>query len=389
MISSNRIYLDNAATSFPKPLVVSQAIADFHDRWGAPAGRGSYPEAVEVTGRVAKCRQRAADLLGAESSDRIVFTFNGTDGLNIALHGLLKSGDHVVTSVLEHNSVLRPLRELHERYGIDVTHVQADGTGRVTPNDIRSVLRPTTKLIALIHASNVTGAIQPVAEVGRIAHDAGVLFLVDAAQTAGHIPINLRELPIDLLACSGHKGLLGPLGTGLLYLRSGVEQHVRSFRQGGTGTQSDDDRQPESLPDKFEAGNLNVPGLLGLEAALAFLQKRTVAAQAEHERHLTQRLMDGLAGLPEVRVHGLASAEHRVGVVSISVQDYDPQELATILDQGWRIQSRAGLHCAPGMHRSLGTLAGGGTVRFSVGPFNTPEDIDTTLRALREITSTS
>jgi cysteine desulfurase family protein len=381
----NRIYLDNAATSFPKPPAVSRAVADYDDRLGAPAGRGGYPEAVEVTARIMKCRQRAADLLGAESPDRIVFTFNGTDGLNIALHGLLNSGDHVVTSVLEHNSVLRPLRELHERCSVELTHVAADGSGRVNADDVRCALRPNTKLVALIHASNVSGAIQPIAEVGRIAHDSGALFLVDAAQTAGHIPIDLRTLPVDLLACSGHKGLLGPLGTGLLYLRPGVEDRVRSFRQGGTGTESEDDRQPESLPEKFEAGNLNVPGLLGLEAALAYLHERTVASVAEHECGLTRQLLEGLTAIPGARVHGPGSSTDRVGVVSVTADGYDPQELATILEQGWRIQTRAGLHCAPGAHRALGTFATGGTIRFSVGPFTTSEEIRAACVAVRTI----
>jgi cysteine desulfurase family protein len=383
--SSNRIYLDNAATSFPKPPAVSRAVADYDDRLGAPAGRGGYSEAVEVTARITKCRQRAADLLGAESADRIVLTFNGTDGLNIALHGLLNGGDHVVTSILEHNSVLRPLRELHDRCGVELTHVAADGSGRVNPDDVRRALRPTTKLVALIHASNVTGVLQPVAEVARIAHDVGALFLVDAAQTAGHIPIDLRELPVDLLACSGHKGLLGPLGTGLLYVRTGIEDRVRSFRQGGTGTQSQDDRQPESLPDKFEAGNLNVPGLLGLEAALAFLQESTVASIAAHEHDLTRQLLDNLAAIRGVQVYGSGAAMDRVGVVSVTADGYDPQELATILEQGWRIQTRAGLHCAPGAHRALGTFATGGTIRFSVGPFTTSEEIMTACVAVRAI----
>ncbi|MBI5759903.1 MAG: aminotransferase class V-fold PLP-dependent enzyme [Planctomycetales bacterium] len=324
-------------------------------------------------------------MLGAESADRIVFTFNGTDGLNIALHGMLNAGDHVVTSVLEHNSVLRPLRELHVRYGVELTHVAGDNSGRVNPDDVRRALRPNTKLVALIHASNVTGVIQPLADVARIAHDAGAPFLVDAAQTAGHIPIDLHELPADLLACSGHKGLLGPLGTGLLYLRTGIEDRVRSFRQGGTGTQSDDDRQPGWLPDKFEAGNLNVPGLLGLEAALVFLHERTVASIAEHERGLTRQLLDGLAAIPGVRVHGPGSSTDRVGVVSITADGYDPQELATILEQGWRIQTRAGLHCAPGAHRALGTFTSGGTVRFSVGPFTTSEEITAACDAVRAI----
>lgn len=386
--SQNRNYLDNAATSFPKPPAVSRAVADYNERLGAPAGRGSYPEAIEVAARIAKCRQHAANLLGAEGPGQIVFTFNGTDGLNIALHGLLNSGDHVVTSVLEHNSVLRPLRDLHDRCGIEVTHVAADSTGHVNADDVRRALRPNTKLVALVHASNVTGAIQPIAEVGRIAHDSGALFLVDAAQTAGHVPIELRTLPVDFLACSGHKGLLGPLGTGILYLRAGIEDQVRSFRQGGTGTRSEDDHQPTSLPEKFESGNLNVPGLLGFEAALTYLHERTVASVTEHERGLTRQLLEGLTAIPGVRVHGPGSTTDRVGVVSVTADGYDPQELATILEQGWRIQTRAGLHCAPGAHRALGTFATGGTVRFSVGPFTTSDQIMAACDAMRAIVAT-
>lgn len=251
--STQRIYLDNAATSFPKPAAVYDAVDDYNRHSGVAVGRGAYQEALRVQGIVDRCRKRAAELFAAESFDRIVFTFNGTDSLNLALHGLLEAGDHVVTSMVEHNSVLRPLRELNRRLGVETTYVPADATGRVDPADIQAALRPNTKLVAMIHASNVTGTLQPIAEVGEIARRIGALVLVDAAQSAGHLPIKLKDLPIDLLACPGHKGLLGPLGTGVLYVRRGVEERLRSLRQGGTGSNSEDDRQPEMLPDKYES----------------------------------------------------------------------------------------------------------------------------------------
>lgn len=380
-----RIYLDNAATSFPKPEVVYTAMDDYNRRLGTAVGRGAYGESVEVTSLVARCRKKAAELLGAESPERIIFTFNGSDSLNLALHGLLEPGDHVITSEIEHNSVLRPLRELRDRRGVEVTYIPAGASGVVDPTAFRAALRPNTKLVVLMHASNVTGMIQPIADVGQFAHDAGVLFLVDAAQTAGHLPIDLRELPVDLLACPGHKGLLGPLGTGLLYIRPGVEKQLYSLRQGGTGTQSEDDRQPETLPDKYESGNHNAPGLAGLNAALDYLQANGLAAIREHELAITRQLMGGLKDVPGLKVVGSLSAEERVGVVSVTIAGYDPQDISTILDQNFGIQTRAGLHCAPGAHRNAGTFVSGGTVRLSVGPFNTPEHIDAACAALREI----
>ena len=327
----------------------------------------------------------AAELLGAESPDRIIFTFNATDGLNMAIHGLLRPGDHVVTSVVEHNSVLRPLRDEEERHGVQVTRVAADAAGRVDPEDIRRAIRPETRLVALLHASNVTGTIQPVEEVAEIAHAAGALFLVDAAQTAGHFPIDLRALPADVLACAGHKGLLGPLGTGLLYIRPGVEEQLRSLRQGGTGSQSENDRQPAYLPDKYESGNHNAPALCGLEAALSFLLDRTVEAIHEHESRLTRRLLQELAAIPGVQVYGPAPDQRRVGVVSFTLDGFEPQDLATILDESFGIQARAGLHCAPGAHRAIGTFDQGGTVRFSTSVFNTDADIEAAVAAMRSI----
>jgi cysteine desulfurase/selenocysteine lyase len=380
----SRIYLDNAATSFPKPSAVYEAVDYVQRQMGAAEGRSATRTAMQVHAVIERCRQRAARLLGAENPQRIIFTFNATDSLNLALHGLLRPGDHVVTSAIEHNSVLRPLRHLADR-GVQVTHVAADGEGRVSPNRVEQAIRPNTRLVALLHASNVMGTIQPIDAVGEIARQAGAFFLVDAAQTAGHLPIDVSASSIDLLACAGHKGLLGPLGTGILYVKPGVEEHLQSVRQGGTGTNSEDDHQPDRVPDKYEAGNHNVPGLFGLEAGLAWLEERTVAEVSHHERQLTARLLEDLSGLPRLRVYGPKSIEDRVGVVSVTIEGMDPQELAAILDDSFGIETRAGLHCAPGAHRCLGTFAAGGTLRLSPGPFTTEAEIDAAASALRSI----
>ena len=385
MPATDRVYLDNAATSFPKPEAVHDAVEKYSRELGVAYGRGAYRQALEVQGIVDRCRLRASELFGAESSDRIIFTFNGTDSLNLALQGVLSSDDHVVTSVIEHNSVLRPLRTLQQQKRIEVTYVDADQQGRVDAADVRSAVRPNTKLIALIHASNVTGTLQPIANVGEIASEAGILFLLDAAQSAGHLPIDVGEFPVDLLACPGHKGLLGPLGTGLLYIRPGVEEQLVSHRQGGTGSSSEDDHQPGVLPDKYESGNHNVPGLFGLEAALAYLQQRGVDSIAAHEHELTSRLLDGLREIKPLRIHGMANMVGRVGVVSVSIPDLEPQVLAGILDENFGIQTRAGLHCAPGAHKSIGTFEQGGTVRLSCGPFTTTDQIDATVEAMRHV----
>jgi cysteine desulfurase family protein len=384
-----RIYLDSAATSFPKPPSVYAAVDDYNRRLGAAIGRGAYRATIEGTAIVQRCRKKLADLLGAESPERVVLTFNCTDSLNLALHGLLRPGDHAITSVVDHNSVQRPLTELHRGLGIEVSRVGADSTGMVEPAEFRRAVRPQTKLIALIHASNVTGTIQPVADVGKIAHEAGALFLVDAAQTAGHLPIDLRELPIDLLAGPGHKGLLGPLGTGFLYIRPGVEARLSSFRQGGTGTQSEEDVQPDSLPDKYESGNHNAPGLVGLEAALTWLLERGVSAVHDQSCGLTRQLLAGLGAIPGLRLFGPPPEHDRVGVVSLTIDGQEPQEVAAILDETFGIETRAGLHCAPGAHRAIGSFATGGTVRLSVGPFTTPDDVSAAVDALQQIAVSS
>ena len=381
-----RVYLDNAATSFPKPAAVYGAVDHYQRNIGVSIGRGAYREAVESQRMLDRCRLRAAMLLGAESPDRIVFTYSGTDGLNLALAGLCRPGDHVVTSELEHNSVLRPLKWLGETRGIKVSAVAPRSDGRIEPADVRAALRPDTRLVAIQHASNVTGVVQPIAEIGEIARTNGSLFLVDAAQTAGHWPLDLSQMPIDMLACPGHKGLLGPLGTGLVYLRPGIERQLDCYRLGGTGTQSEDDRQPIQMPERYESGNHNAPGLAGLDAALAHLQSMTIEQVRRTEAELTGQLVEGLRSLTRVTVYGHASPQTpHVGVVSFNVADFAPHEAASILDDSFGIQARAGLHCAPGAHRWLGTLDGGGTVRFSVGPFTTVSEIDHAISSVREL----
>jgi cysteine desulfurase/selenocysteine lyase len=379
-----RIYLDNAATSWPKPEGVYQAVDDYQRRLGAPAGRGSYHEAAETERLVASCRKRFAQLIGAADPRRIVFTLNGTDSLNLALHGCLRPGDHVVTTVCEHNSVLRPLRFLAEQRGVNMTYVPCDGAGIVDPDAIRRAITSKTRLVAIIHASNVTGAIQPVEAVGKIATERGVLFLVDAAQSMGYIPVDVASLGCDLVAAPGHKGLMGPLGTGVLYLSERAAGEVLPVRQGGTGTRSDEDIQPTSLPDRYESGNLNVPGIVGLEAGMKYLGELGMEKSQAQMQVLTDRLLAGMADVPGVTLYGPRSAAERVGVVSLNIEGNDPRELASLLDANWSIQTRAGIHCAPRMHEALGT-APAGTLRFSVGHFTTAEEIDAAISAIREI----
>jgi cysteine desulfurase / selenocysteine lyase len=380
-----RIYLDNAATSWPKPESVYAAVDNYLRHLGAPAGRSGYAEAVVVSQSVEAVRRNVAVLLGLADPTHLIFTANGTDSLNLVIHGLLGQGDHVITSVVEHNSVLRPLRNLEDAGQITVTRVGCDSLGVVDPGDVRKALRPATRLVALCHASNVTGAVQPIAQVGQIAREAGVLVLCDAAQTVGHMPVDMRQLHVDFLAAPGHKGLLGPLGTGVLAIRPDAARHIRSIRQGGTGTQSEQTRQPNDLPGKFESGNLNVPGILGLGAAVDFLRERGLSTFHDAGTALTARLLDGLRSVAGLRVRGPSMASGRVPLVSITLEGYDPQEVALSLDATHRIQVRPGLHCAPAMHQAMGTQETGGTVRFSLGAFTTEAEIDVTVAAVDQL----
>lgn len=383
-----RIYFDQAATSWPKPEPVYQAVDRYQRELGVAAGRGPYAAALEVDRMVTAARRGIARLIGAEDHRQIVFTLNGTDSLNLAIHGALAGGGHVVTTVAEHNSVLRPLRSLEAAGHVEVSRVGLRPSGTVDPDDIRRQIRPNTRLIVLTHASNVTGVVQPAADVGRLAREAGAIFLLDAAQTLGELPIDVRQLNVDLLAAPGHKGLLGPLGTGILYIGPGVESRLASVRQGGTGTNSDEDRQPESLPDKFESGNLNVPGILGLGAAVEWLAGFGIERVRAHGQELLHRLVAGLAEIHGVEMYGPkleAMTDTCMPLVSFNVADLSPQELAAILDSEFAIQCRSGMHCAPLMHQAIGTADRGGTARFSCGPFNSVEQVETAVAAVREI----
>jgi cysteine desulfurase family protein len=381
----NRVYLDNAATSWPKPEAVYAAVDGYQRAIGAAAGRGAYSEAVAAQRIVADARRGCADLWGVGDADRIVFGFNGTDVLNLAIHGLLRPGDHVVTTVCEHNSVLRPLAAAVRQLGVEATYVECDGAGVVDPRSVQRALQPRTRLVAVTHASNVTGAIQPIAEIVRLARSGDALVLVDAAQSAGHVLLDAEQLGVDLVAASGHKGMLGPLGIGMLYVRPGLEATLRPIRQGGTGTHSTVEEPPEEMPHRYEAGNLNMPALAGLAAATRFLLDRTIESVAAHEAELVEQLRAGLRPLAHVRVLGPAAGVEQAPVVSITVDGYDPQDFAAALDSAFGVQCRAGLHCAPRMHAALGTLPRGGTVRFSVGWSTSAADIDRAIEAVAAI----
>ncbi len=379
--------MDNAATSWPKPAAVYAAVDHYQRHEGAPAGRSGYAEAVTVTRAVEGVRRQVASLLGLADPTHLIFTANGTDSLNLVIHGLLRTGDHVITSVVEHNSVLRPLGHLEDAGRITVTRVGCDNSGMIEPDEVRAAIRPATRLIALAHASNVTGAVQPIEQVGRMAREAGVLVLCDAAQTLGHLPVDIEQLHVDFLAAPGHKGLMGPLGTGVLAIRPEVAHRLDSVRQGGTGTHSERTRQGDDLPSKFEAGNLNVPGILGLGAAVEFLRERGLEAIHREGLELTGRLLEGFRVIKGLRVLGPATAEERMPLVSIVIGGYDPQEVALSLDAVYRIQVRPGLHCAPAMHQWLATQATGGTVRFSLGAFTTSGEVDAAVGAVAEVAS--
>ena len=351
-----RIYLDNAATSWPKPEAVYQAVERYLRENGAPAGRSGYSHATEAERHIAAARAGVARLIGASDSRQIVFTQNGTDSLNLAIHGLLRPGDHAICTDADHNSVLRPLRDLEMHGGIEVTRVRCDARGLVDADDIRRAMKPNSRLVAMTHASNVTGTIQPAAEIGNMCRQRGTRFLLDAAQTLGHLPVSVIDFNADLLAAPGHKGLLGPLGTGVLYVRPEIVDELQSTRQGGTGTSSDDERQPATMPDKYESGNHNVPGLVGLAAALAWLENRGIASICAHEQQLAGRLRNGLSQIAGVRFFGPSDIGAGAAVVSITVEGYDPQEVAAVLDSNFGIQVRAGLHVRRCMHRSLGTM---------------------------------
>lgn len=378
------IYLDNAATSWPKPEAVYESLGQFLRDAGANPGRAGHKMAVAAATAIAECRTGIANLINAESPERVIFTANTTDSLNLAILGLLRSGDHAITTSMEHNSVTRPLRLL-EHNGVELTIVEAAPDGWVDPKRIEEALRSNTKLIVATHATNSTGAIMPIAEFAEIARKHNVLLLVDGAQTLGAIPVDVQALGVDLYAFPGHKGLLGPTGTGGLYIGPSVDlEAFTPLRSGGTGVQSEDDEQPLLLPFRFEAGTVNTAGIAALSKGVEYVTERTVADIAVHEHRLMGQLLDNLTAIDGVHIFPAPEQTGRAAVVSFVIDGWTPADAGAVLDESFDIACRVGLHCAPMAIRTIGAMPRG-TIRFSPGPFTTEDEIDQALVAVKEI----
>lgn len=378
------IYFDNAATSWPKPPEVLEAMTRFLRDVGANPGRSGHRTAVEAGRIVYAAREAVCELVNAPDPLRVAFAANVTQALNMAMRGLLRPGDHVITSSMEHNSVMRPLRAL-EREGVALTVVRCSPEGFLNPADVEAAIRPNTRMIVLNHASNVAGTLLPVREAGRIARERGLLLLVDAAQTAGAYPIDVQADGIDLLAFTGHKSLLGPMGTGGLVVGPRVDvSRMEPLIRGGTGSRSEREEQPDFLPDMLESGTPNAVGIAGLEAGIRWVLARGVDAIRAHERALAQRAIGGLRAIPGVTVYGPLDAARQTATVSFNIAGMEPSEVGLRLDEEHGVLCRVGLHCAPAAHRTLGTFPAG-TVRFGMGVFNTTEEVDAAVAAVESL----
>lgn len=380
----SEIYLDNAATSFPKPESVYLAVNDFMRHIGASPSRGSYQRAQEAEKKLIRLRSKLAQLLGITNPSRLILTFNATDALNMAIKGMLKQGDHVITTHVEHNAVLRPLWGLKQSSAITVSMVKANEEGKINPDDIFNCVTPQTRLIVCTHASNVLGTIQPIEHIARKCRELGIPLLVDGSQTAGALPINIEAMGIDLFAFTGHKSLLGLTGTGGLYVAEGIE--IAPFREGGNGTHSEDLNQPAIWPERHESGTPNSVGLVGLLAGVQFLLEHDVASIRAHEIELNQKLMDGLRTINNVTIYGPV-AEDKVGITSIGFSAMSTAEMGQILGKKFGIMIRSGIHCAPLVHEAIGTK-NQGTLRFSLGFANTASEIDYVIESMKTIAST-
>jgi cysteine desulfurase / selenocysteine lyase len=374
------LFLDNAATSFPKPESVYRSMDAALREIGVAPGRGGYRQSLAAARTVFAARSALAVFLGVPDSSRLIFTHSATESLNIAVSGLLKSGDHVVSSTMEHNALARPLHLMRER-GVEVSFVQAERDGTVPERAVAAAMRPNTRLVALAHCSNVTGTVQPVGEIARIAKAGGALFLLDAAQSAGYFPIDVQAMGIDLLAAPGHKSLFGPPGTGLLAVAPGIQ--LDPLLVGGTGGNASSQEQPEEMPERFESGTMDTPAIAGLHAGLEFILETGLDRIRAKGKLLIAQLLAGLRGIPGVVVYGPQHAE-RGSAVSFNLEGHDPATVGFLLDHDYDISVRVGLHCAPDVHRTIGSYPGG-TVRVSPGYFTSEDDIETFLKALREI----
>ena len=377
----SEVYLDNAATSFPKPESVYQAADNFLKHLGASPARGSYIKAQESQRILIQLRSKLSKLLGIREPSNLILTNNATDSLNLALKGYLKEGDHVVTTNLEHNAVIRPLWALRKTRNLDVTVVNSNLEGEINPDDILKAVTPKTKLIACVHASNVLGTIQPIREIAQKTRELGIPLLVDGSQTTGALPVNIEELGIDMFAFTGHKSLLGLTGTGGLFVRENLD--LQPLREGGNGTHSNSLEQPTVRPERYESGTPNMVGLAGLLAGVEYLLEHDVSQIRQHELELNTLLMARLSDIAGVRIYG-PKADNKVGITSISLDNLDTAELGQMLGKKFGVMVRTGIHCSPLIHQTIGTKDQG-TIRFSLGWANTREDIDTAVQAVSEI----
>jgi len=376
------IYLDNAATVYPKPPEVLDAALDLYKRYGVNPGRSGYDLCLVGGNILETTRQEMTDFFGGTDPNRLCFAYNASDALNILIFGMVKPGDHVISTTVEHNSVIRPLNHLQRDGVAEVEYVPVGGDYRVDPDEIRKRLRPNTSLVVVNHGSNVIGAIQPAAEIGRLCRDNGIRFVIDTAQTAGVVPIDMQEMCIDALAFTGHKSLLAPTGIGGLYVAEGVE--VAHTRAGGTGVKSAYPYQLDEYPYRLEIGTVNVLGVVALHLAQQWIAKKGLQAIYNHEMALFGRLQDGVADIAGVNLHGPTGVSNRLPVLSITVDGWDPSDVGTLLDADYNIACRTGLQCAPLIHDQMGTSPRG-TVRLSLGPISEDAHLDAAIKAVREI----
>ena len=380
----DKIYLDNAATSRDKAAVVKKAILNYYENIGCSPGRGGYEDSLKAGRIIIEARNTIADFFNVDNIKQIIFTHNITYALNIGIKGILKKGDHVITSTMEHNSVLRPLNRLEKNGIIDVDYIQCDQKGRLNPSKVKAAINKKTKLIILTYASNVSGTIMPVQEVGEIAAQNNVYFMLDTAQAAGVYGIDFKKLKVDFLAFTGHKALMGPTGTGGFAVSKKMAAEMEPLIEGGTGSKSDQEKQPNFLPDKFESGTMNTMGISGLKAGVEFIQKIGIEKIREHEHKLGKLFLEGLKKIPDIKIIGPADLKEQVPTFSITAGDRDLGQLSFELDEKYNVMTRSGLHCAPFAHKTLGTFPAG-SLRFSIGYFNTIEEIEFALNALKNI----
>ena len=379
------IYLDNGATSFPKPEEVYTSMDRFYRKLGVNPGRSGYDICLEAGAVVDGTRKMLTTLFNGKDPNRLCFSYNSTDALNLIIFGMLRPGDHAISTTIEHNSVLRPLYHLSRDNDVDVDYVPFDGAGFVDPDEIRKRFRPNTRLVIVNHASNVVGTVQPIREIGQFCREADIPFAIDSSQSAGKIPIDVEDQFLDVVAFTGHKSLLGPTGIGGLYVREGIE--IRHTRAGGSGVRSAERAHIEEYPFRMEYGTPNTIGIAGLNAGLKWVLAKGIGAIHEHEMELARMLRDGLAAIPGVILYCQEHLTNHIAVLAFNIDGMDAADVGTMIDVDHNIACRTGLHCAPLVHEQLGTDKIRGAVRFGIGPFNTEEHIQAAIEAVSETAS--